>query len=207
MRPEQNSRIWHLWGKNARDCGSLTGKRGVVSRKLKEPFPNLSKTILYTLTKASLACLCPQSSWSLTFCSHSNSECGWTDGTVGTVSRAKPTLHCPIPDPTVMTKAASGSHKPSSLSVGFDIIFTSSSVIATPHWTRAICLLLEAVKTHHCASPVPRLSLFWHFIIFPSVSVSAVWKISTLNCFAWNHLIYCGKSHQAFYLVFLLLRF
>lgn len=59
MRPEWNSRIWHLWGKNARDCGSLTGKRGVVSKKLKEPLPTLSKTVLYTFKKTSIACLCP----------------------------------------------------------------------------------------------------------------------------------------------------
>lgn len=143
-------------------------EREVFSRKLKEPFPTLRKTILYTLRKASIAYLCPQISWSLTFCSRSNSECGWI---VGTVSRAKPTLHCPFPDAIVMTKAASESHKPISLSAGFDIIFTSSSIIAAPHWTRATCLLLEAVKTHHCASPVPRLSLFCHFIIFSPLFV------------------------------------
>lgn len=146
-------------------------EREVFSRKLKEPFPTLRKTTFYTLIKASIAYLCPQSSWSVTFCSRSNSECGWTDGTVGTVSRAKPTLHCPFPDAIVMTKAASGPHKPIGLSAGFDIIFTSSSIIAAPHWTRATCLLLEAVKTHHCASPVPRLSLFCHFIIFSPLFV------------------------------------
>lgn len=52
--------------------------------------------------------------------------------------------------------------------------------------------------------PVPRVSLFCHFISFPLCS--CVCKISELNCFAWNPLFYCGKSHQAFYLVFQLLR-
>lgn len=103
MRPERNSRAWHLWGKNARDCGSLTGKRGAVSRKLKEPFPTLSKTILYTFMKASVACLCPLSSWSLILLSQQFSM--WMECPADrTVSRTKPTLHHPTPDAIVMIR-------------------------------------------------------------------------------------------------------
>lgn len=118
----------------------------------------------------------------------------------GTVSRTKRTLHCAIPDAIVITKGCFRIPQTYWFECWFChyfhlFLYNGCSLVNQSNLPIARGCKNTSLYILQFQDSVSSAIL----LVFPSVPVSAVWKISELNCFAWNPSFYCGKSHQAFF--------